>query len=71
MYSSSSFISITDVRKNFSGVIDTLPKEKQKVIFRNNKPTAVLVDFYYFEQLEKFKTKNEDFIVEDIECLIE
>ncbi len=62
MYTSSSFISITDIRKNISWVIDKLPFQKEKVIFRNNKPTAVLVDFAFYEKLQNnnFKIKCED-----------
>jgi len=66
MYPSSSFVSITDVRKNFSSIIDILKEEKQKVIFRNNKPTAVLLDFNFYEKLQQLN-KDNNIIVEELE----
>ena len=63
MYSSTSFISISDARKNFSWIIDSLGNQREKVIFRNNKPTAVLVDFSFYERLQE----SNNIIVEDIE----
>ncbi len=63
MYKSSDFISITDVRKNISSVIDKLPEDKHKIIFRNNRPIAVLVDFYYFEKM----LKQNDVIIEELD----
>lgn len=53
MYTSSDFISVTDIRKNISWVMTLLRKDKEKIIFKNNKPTAVLVDFSFYEQLHK------------------
>jgi len=53
MYNSAHFVSITDIRKNTSFVIDWLKKDKEKIIFKNNKPTAILIDFKYYEELYK------------------
>ncbi len=51
MYRSSNFISVTDMRKDISQIMEALKIDKQKIIFKNNKPTAVLVDFEMFEKI--------------------
>ena len=61
-WKSSSFISISEVRKNFSWVIDSLSEQGEKIIFRNNKPTAVLVDFTFYEKIQNYN----NITVEDI-----
>ncbi|MCH2188853.1 type II toxin-antitoxin system Phd/YefM family antitoxin [Candidatus Gracilibacteria bacterium] len=68
MYSSSDFISVTDVRKDISHLIASLKQDKQKIIFKNNKPTAVLIDFELYEKFTQSGNKvtplegSEDFV---------
>lgn len=50
------FISITDLRKNATKYISNLWKNWEKIIFINNKPMAVLLDFDEYEKL----IQNED-----------
>ncbi len=61
MYTSDSFISITEARKNLSVIIDSLGEKWEKIIFRNNKPTAVLIDFKIYENI-----KNNDIEISEI-----
>lgn len=50
---SNNFVSITDIRQNATTYINDLKKSWDKIIFRNNKPTAVLVDFNRYEKLTR------------------
>ena len=42
-------VSITDLKKNTSGLIKSLKTEGNKIIFVNNKPVAVLADINQFD----------------------
>ena len=48
---SKNFISITDMRQNATNCIKDLSTSWDKIIFKNNKPTAVLVDFQRYEKM--------------------
>ncbi|MDR2834112.1 MAG: type II toxin-antitoxin system Phd/YefM family antitoxin [Streptococcaceae bacterium] len=37
--------SVTDVRKDFTNVMNELEKEKEIYVFNNNRPKAILVDY--------------------------
>ena len=52
------FISITDMRKNATCYIDSLASTWDKIIFKNNKPTAVLVDFNRYENMLNDENNN-------------
>jgi len=45
------FVSITDIRQNATTYINELKNTGDTIIFRNNKPTAVLIDFARYEKL--------------------
>lgn len=45
------FISITDLRKNASTYVWWISKSWEKIIFVNNKPKAVLIDFDIYDKL--------------------
>jgi len=51
MVTLNNFVSITDIRQNATTYINDLERSWDKIIFRNNKPTAVLVDFGRYERL--------------------
>jgi len=42
-------VSITDLKRNASGLIKWLKNDGNKIIFVNNKPVAVLVDINNFD----------------------
>jgi hypothetical protein len=46
---SSQCISVTDLKKDTSKHIQSLKKDWSKIIFKNNKPVAVLVDIANFD----------------------
>lgn len=45
---SQQIVSVTDLKRNASGLIKSLKKEGNKIIFVNNKPVAVLADIDQF-----------------------
>ena len=45
------FISITDLRKNASSYVWWIAKTWEKIIFVNNKPKAVLIDFDIYDKM--------------------
>ena len=47
------YLSITDLRQNATKCIQDLTKTKEKIIFINNKPQAVLIDFDQYEKIKK------------------
>ena len=53
-------ISITDIRQNATNCIKELKKTWDKIIFKNNKPTAVLVDFNKYEKLVNSNSSIEE-----------
>jgi len=46
------YISITELRQNATQCIQDLQKTKEKIIFINNKPQAVLIDFDQYEKIK-------------------
>jgi len=48
----SKYISITELRQNATQCIQDLQKIKEKIIFINNKPQAVLIDFDQYEKIK-------------------
>lgn len=60
MFTDENVISITDIRQNATSCIDKLPQTGDKIIFKNNKPQAALVDFQrYKKMLEKINSDIE------------
>jgi len=45
------FVSVSQVRKDISSYIKNLKTSWEKIVFVNNKPKAVLLDFDKYEQL--------------------
>lgn len=46
------YLSITELRQNATQCIQDLQKTKEKIIFINNKPQAVLIDFDQYEKIK-------------------
>ncbi len=47
------YLSITELRQNATKCIHDLASTKEKIIFINNKPQAVLVDFNQYEKMKE------------------
>lgn len=66
MIQSNNLVSLTDANRNFSKVARLVDEEGTVVIFKNNAPKYVLLDYRQFENLLKSRADKIDDVVQRV-----
>ena len=62
----SNFISITDLRQWATKIINTLPDTGDQIVFVNNKPKAVLIDYDEYQEMLDRPVELVEFAYDDL-----